>query len=167
MRFSLVHGNYIPKIGCHYFWPRLTALPKDTFPILVMHTAQGITLHYIRLEQVATNMKGCLHVFFSVLIYSTIWLSLLMKVILIKAVCLFWMVATLVTWKPLFLFLFVFGGISPSRRSPGSYAEGEITLYSYVPMFLCNNFLMGRIRKIQKPKEEADKSGKFKNTRRK
>jgi hypothetical protein len=53
-----LHGNYIPKIGCHYFWPRLIALPKDSFPILVTHTAQGITLHYIRLEQVRTNTKG-------------------------------------------------------------------------------------------------------------
>jgi hypothetical protein len=37
-----LHGNYIPKIALPLFWPRLIALPKDTFPILVMHTAQGI-----------------------------------------------------------------------------------------------------------------------------
>jgi hypothetical protein len=39
-------------------------------------------------------------------------------------------------------------------------------------IFLCSHvlmeqFLMGRIRKIQKHKEEGDKSGKFKKTRRK
>jgi hypothetical protein len=28
-----LHGNYVPKIGCHYFWPRLIALPKNTIPI--------------------------------------------------------------------------------------------------------------------------------------
>ncbi len=25
-----LHGNPIPKIGCHYFWPGLTALPTNT-----------------------------------------------------------------------------------------------------------------------------------------
>jgi len=25
-----LHGNSIPKIGCHYFWPVLIALPKNT-----------------------------------------------------------------------------------------------------------------------------------------
>jgi hypothetical protein len=25
-----LHGNSIPKTGCHYFWPGLTALPKNT-----------------------------------------------------------------------------------------------------------------------------------------
>ncbi len=38
----------------------------------------------------------------------------------------------------------------------------EILLYFYVPMFPWKDFLMGRIRKIQKHKEERDKSGKFK-----
>jgi hypothetical protein len=28
-----LHGNSIPKIGCHYFWPGLIALPKNTLPI--------------------------------------------------------------------------------------------------------------------------------------
>ncbi len=28
-----LHGNSIPKIGFHYFWPGLIALPKNTFPI--------------------------------------------------------------------------------------------------------------------------------------
>jgi hypothetical protein len=27
-------GNSIPKIGCHYFWPELIALPKNTLPIM-------------------------------------------------------------------------------------------------------------------------------------
>jgi hypothetical protein len=58
-----------------------------------------------------------------------------------------------------------FEGSPPA--APGSYAAGEIALYFYVPMFLWNNFLMGRIRKIQKHKEEGDKSGKSKKTRRK
>jgi len=41
---------------------------------------------------------------------------------------------------------------------------GEILLYFYVPMFPWKDFLMGRIRKIQKHKEERDRSGKkFKN----
>ncbi len=26
-------GNSIPKIGCHYFWPVLIALPKGILPI--------------------------------------------------------------------------------------------------------------------------------------
>jgi hypothetical protein len=25
-----LHENYIPKIGCHYFWPGLIALTKNT-----------------------------------------------------------------------------------------------------------------------------------------
>ncbi len=29
----LLHGNSNPKIGCHYFWPGLIALPKNTLPI--------------------------------------------------------------------------------------------------------------------------------------
>jgi len=29
-----LHGNSIPKIGYHYFWPRLIALPKNTLPII-------------------------------------------------------------------------------------------------------------------------------------
>jgi hypothetical protein len=29
-----LHGNFIPKFGCHYFWPRLIALPKNTLPIV-------------------------------------------------------------------------------------------------------------------------------------
>ncbi len=28
-----LHGNFIHKIGCHYFWPGLIALPKNTLPI--------------------------------------------------------------------------------------------------------------------------------------
>jgi hypothetical protein len=44
---------------------------------------------------------------------------------------------------------------------------GEIPLYFYVPIFPCKEILMGWIRKIQKHKEEKDKSGKFKKTRRK
>jgi hypothetical protein len=43
----------------------------------------------------------------------------------------------------------------------------EILLYFYVPMFPWKDFLMGRIRKIQKHKEERHRSGKFKKTRRK
>jgi hypothetical protein len=30
-----LNGNSIPKIGCHYFWPGLVALPKNTLPIQV------------------------------------------------------------------------------------------------------------------------------------
>jgi hypothetical protein len=30
-----LHGNSIPNIGCHYFWPGLTALPKNTPTYLV------------------------------------------------------------------------------------------------------------------------------------
>ncbi len=33
--FHWLHGNSIPKIGCHYFWPRLVALPKNTLFILL------------------------------------------------------------------------------------------------------------------------------------
>jgi hypothetical protein len=31
-----LHGNSIPKIGCHYFWPRQIALPINTLPILLL-----------------------------------------------------------------------------------------------------------------------------------
>jgi len=31
---SHLDGNSIPKIGCHYFWPGLIALPKNTLPIV-------------------------------------------------------------------------------------------------------------------------------------
>ncbi len=59
-------------------------------------------------------------------------------------------------WKNLvFIFFFVFWGISPSRRSPGSYAVGRdptIFLCSCVPMEIFFRW---------------DGSGKFKNTRRK
>jgi hypothetical protein len=41
----------------------------------------------------------------------------------------------------------------------------EILLY--VPMFPWKDFLMGRIRKIQKHKEERDRSGKFKKNKKK
>jgi len=44
---------------------------------------------------------------------------------------------------------------------------GEILLYFYVPMFSWKDFLMGQIKKIQKHKEERDRSGKFKKTKRK
>ncbi len=27
-----LHGNSIPLIGCHYFWPGLIALPNNTLP---------------------------------------------------------------------------------------------------------------------------------------
>ncbi len=63
-----------------------------------------------------------------------------------------------------FFSLFVFGGFSPSRRSMGSYAVGEIPLYFSVPM---ERFFdetdqenwktqggKGQIRKIQKSKME-------------
>jgi hypothetical protein len=56
---------------------------------------------------------------------------------------------------------FLFLGISPSRRSLGSYAVGKISLYFYVPMFPWRDFLMGQIRKIQKHKEERDISELF------
>jgi hypothetical protein len=37
---------------------------------------------------------------------------------------------------------------------------GEILLYFYIPMFPWKDFLMGQIKKIQKHKEEMDRSGK-------
>ncbi len=60
-----------------------------------------------------------------------------------------------------------FEGFPPSRRSIGSYVVGEIPLYFYVPMFPWKDFLMGRIKEIQKHKEKRDKLGKFKKTRKK
>ncbi len=66
--------------------------------------------------------------------------------------------------KPLFLFLFVFWGISLSTRPLGSYAVGEIALYFHVPM---EQFFdgtdqensktqrgRGQIKKIQENKKE-------------
>jgi len=38
---------------------------------------------------------------------------------------------------------------------------GAILLYFYVPMFPWKDFLMGQIRKIQKHKEERDRSAKI------
>jgi hypothetical protein len=35
-----LHGNSIPKIGCHYFWPGRIAFPKNTLPI-VCTTGRG------------------------------------------------------------------------------------------------------------------------------
>ncbi len=35
-----LHGNPIPKIGCHYFWPGLIALPKNT---LTIHKGEELT----------------------------------------------------------------------------------------------------------------------------
>jgi hypothetical protein len=72
-----------------------------------------------------------------------------------------------VTEEPLlYIFLCILRDL-PSRRSLGSYVVGEIPLYFYVPAFPRKDFLMGWIRKIQKHKEERDRSGKFKKTRRK
>jgi hypothetical protein len=31
-----LHAYSIPKIGCHYFWPGLIALPKNTLPNVVL-----------------------------------------------------------------------------------------------------------------------------------
>jgi hypothetical protein len=66
-----------------------------------------------------------------------------------------------------FYFSFYFEGSPLGRRSLGSYAVREILLYFYVPMFPWKDFLMGRIRKNKKHKEERHRSGKFKKTRRK
>ncbi len=68
--------------------------------------------------------------------------------------------------KPLFLYLFVFWAISPSRRSLGSYGGGDhaISLRSHVPM---ERFFDGTDQESQKHKEEGDRSGKFKKTRKK
>jgi hypothetical protein len=33
MTSDRLHGNSILKIGCHYFWPGLIALPKNTLPV--------------------------------------------------------------------------------------------------------------------------------------
>ncbi len=33
-RLLMLHGNSIPKIGCHYFWPGRIAFPKNTLPIV-------------------------------------------------------------------------------------------------------------------------------------
>ncbi len=51
-------------------------------------------------------------------------------------------------------------------RDLPQHAMGEIPS-CYIPMFLWKDFLMGWIRKIQNHKEERDRSGKFKKTRRK
>jgi hypothetical protein len=34
-----LHGNSIPNIGCHYFWPGLIALSKNTLPDLFTNFA--------------------------------------------------------------------------------------------------------------------------------
>jgi hypothetical protein len=38
----------------------------------------------------------------------------------------------------------------PQQKTPGSYAVGEIPLYSYVPMFPWKDFLMGQTMKTKK-----------------
>jgi hypothetical protein len=47
----------------------------------------------------------------------------------------------------------------PSRRSLGSYVVREILLYFYIPVFPWKEFLMGRIRKIQKTQEGKKNGG--------
>jgi len=32
-----LHENSKPKIGCHYFWPGLIVLPKNTLPSYYVH----------------------------------------------------------------------------------------------------------------------------------
>jgi hypothetical protein len=39
-----LHGNSIPNIGCHYFWPGLIALPKNTLPYLFTNFATSENL---------------------------------------------------------------------------------------------------------------------------
>jgi hypothetical protein len=41
-----LHGNYIPKIGCHYFWSGLIALPKNTLPIYLGVKLLRLLLQY-------------------------------------------------------------------------------------------------------------------------
>jgi hypothetical protein len=53
----------------------------------------------------------------------------------------------------------------PQQKIPRELCGGEILLYFYIPMFPCNEFLMGWNRKIQKHTKETDRSGKFKRTR--
>jgi hypothetical protein len=53
------------------------------------------------------------------------------------------------------------------QKIPGSYVVEEIRLYFYIPMFPWKDFWMRWIKKVQKHKEERDRSGKFKKTRRK
>ncbi len=57
----------------------------------------------------------------------------------------------------------------PQQKIPRASCGGgdSVSLYFYIPMCLWKDFLMGWIRKIQNHKEERDRSGKFKKTRRK
>ncbi len=50
-----LHGNSTPKIGCHYFWPGLISLLKNTLPILVIispnHIQQMVLIVFTCLKQ--------------------------------------------------------------------------------------------------------------------
>jgi hypothetical protein len=67
----------------------------------------------------------------------------------------------------LFISLCILRDLPPAERSVGSYAVGKIPPDFYILMFPWKDFLMGLIRKIQKHKEERDRSEKFRKTRRK
>jgi hypothetical protein len=66
-----------------------------------------------------------------------------------------------------FYFSLYLEGSLPQQKIPRELCSegGERT--HYISMFPWKDFLMGWIRKIQKQKEERDRSGKFKKTRRK
>jgi hypothetical protein len=52
----------------------------------------------------------------------------------------------------------------PQQKIPRAVGGDPVLPYFYIPMFPWKDFLMGRIRKIQKHKEERDRSGKLKKT---
>jgi hypothetical protein len=56
-----LHGNSIPKIGCHYFWPGLISLPKNTLPVYGS---------YISIEEEAWMMNMSV---FSRKVYTVLW----------------------------------------------------------------------------------------------
>jgi hypothetical protein len=62
-----------------------------------------------------------------------------------------------------------FEGSPPAEDPQGVkwWGRSRYILCSHVPMFPWKDFLMGRIKKMQKHKEERDRSGKFKKTRKK
>jgi len=68
-----LHGNYIPKIGCHYFWPGLIALPKNrvrTLPIVLVDVICGMKRLLRRGNGKPLNNLPPKSAFFPLVIYS-------------------------------------------------------------------------------------------------
>jgi len=72
-----LHGNSIPKIGCHYFWPGLRALPKNTLPSILTQL-EGVHINKCK----SILCMGSIYIY----IYIYIHLGLRKNIILVHQV---------------------------------------------------------------------------------